>query len=104
MIFVTSAKTKLVVIILDVPVIAKCWLKCSASEVCPLKLYFQSGSGTEKEHFLFYKVKSIQMGWISQSDLFSITGPGRVQMKMLNNLNLWRQYVQREQGRGREEE
>lgn len=45
-IFATSAKTKLVVIILDVPVIAKRWLKCSTSEVCPPKLYFQSGRGT----------------------------------------------------------
>ncbi len=66
-------------IIQDVPVIAKCRLKCSTSEVCSPELYFQSGSGTagrEKEHFLFYKVKRIQMGRISQFDLFSITGPG----------------------------
>lgn len=75
-------------IILDVPVIAKCGLKFCTSEVCSPRLYFQSGSGTvgrETEHFLFYKVKRIQMGRISQFDLFSITEPGCVQKKMLNN-------------------
>lgn len=59
----TSVKTELVVIILDVPVIAKCRLKCYPSEVCLPELHFQSGMvGWEKEHFLFIKSKGFK--WV----------------------------------------
>ena len=91
--FPASATTKRVVIILDFPVIAKCPPTFSTSAVA-LAVFSEWEWGRyrgRKNIFSFYEVKRIQMGRISQFDLFSITEPGYIRKKTLNNWNLWRQ-------------
>lgn len=83
-IFPSFAKTELALIILNVPVIEKRLLKFSTSRP---SFVFRVGVGSwgrrEKEHF----PKSKGLKWLGfhSFDLFSITRPGRVQKKMLNN-------------------
>lgn len=78
-IFPACVRASVVVIILDVPVTAKCLLKFSTNEVCSARALFSKQerdgrTGGRKNILPFYKVKRLQMGRISRFDLLSITG------------------------------